>query len=500
MNESPPTMDWSARAERLRPEVLPWIGGMRVTPDCDAQFSSLNPATGGMVAELPACGEREIDAAVAAARRAFVRGDWSRLSPRERMRRLYAFAEALDRRADELALLDTLEMGMPIGLAGPDLRGAIDILRATVEAADKLIDEVIPNHPSTLLLNVHEPVGVVAAITPWNFPAYIAITKIAPALAVGNSVVLKPSEIASLSCLLLGEIAAEAGIPEGVLNVVPGLGQEAGAALARHRDVDLLTFTGSTVTGRRLLEYAGQSNMKRLILECGGKSPHLVFDDVADLDAAADAIVAGITFNSGQVCVAGSRVLVHRAVHADLLGRLLERASAIRAGNPLDESTSFGPLASAAQFARVQDYVASGVAEGAALVVDGAQAPPAPGCYWMPTLFDGVRPDMRIAREEIFGPVLGVTPFEDEDEALRLANATDYGLVATVWTRDAGRGLRLSRGIRAGSVSIIAGPVAGTVDATAGAFEPHGQSGTGVEGGLAGMRAFTRRKAVALSA
>jgi acyl-CoA reductase-like NAD-dependent aldehyde dehydrogenase len=263
--------------------------------------------------------------------------------------------------------------------------------------------------------------------------------------------------------------------------------------------VDLLTFTGSTATGKRLLVAAGQSNMKRLILECGGKSPQIVFADAADLDAVAEAVVTGITFNSGQVCTAGSRLLVERSVHEALLERVLARAAAIRAGDPLDEATTFGPLASAAQRDRVRGFVESGLADGANAVLDGSRELPVRGCYWLPTVFAGAHPRMRIAREEIFGPVLAAFPFEGEDEAVSLANATPFGLAATVWSADLARGLRLSRRIRSGSVSVVAGAVPGQVDATAGAFEPHGQSGMGIEGGLEGMRAFTRLKSVALS-
>lgn len=491
--------NWAARARALRPDVRPWIDGRRVDAEASDSFPSVNPATDAVVAEIPACGGADIDAAVAAARRAFEQGVWSGLSPRQRGQRLHAFAEAIVRSAEHLALLDSLEMGMPIGLAVPDLAVAADLVHAVAEAADKLVDGVIPNDPSTLLLNVREPVGVVGAITPWNFPAWIGITKIAPALAVGNSVVLKPSELASLSCLRLGELAAEAGIPEGVLNVVPGTGSAAGAALALHGDVDLLTFTGSTATGKRLLVAAGQSNMKRLILECGGKSPQIVFADAADLDAVAEAVVTGITFNSGQVCTAGSRLLVERGVHEALLERVLTRAAAIRAGDPLEEATRFGPLASSAQRDRVRSFLASGLAEGASAVLDGSRALPATGCYWLPTVFTGVLPGMQVAREEIFGPLLAVLVFDDENEAVSLANATPFGLAATVWSADLARGVRLSRRIRAGSVSVVAGAAPGQLDATAGAFEPHGQSGLGVEGGLEGMRAFTRLKSLALS-
>lgn len=488
--------DWSAAAAAVRPDPRPWIGGRRVEVDPGRSFRSENPATGATVAELPACGAAEIDAAVRAARAAFEAGAWSRLSPRDRGRKLRAFADQVRAHAREFALLDTLEMGMPIANALGDMQEICGHVEATAEMADKLLDEVIPNDPSAWVLNIREPHGVVGAITPWNFPAYIGISKVLPALAVGNSVVLKPSEIASLSCLRLGELAAAAGIPDGVLNIVPGLGRDAGAALARHMDVDVLTFTGSTATGRRLLEYSGQSNMKRLILECGGKSPQIVFPDVADLDRVAEAIVGGITFNTGQVCVAGSRLLVHRSVADALVSRVVAKARAVEPGDPLQESTTVGPLASCAQFERVRSHVDGARAQGADLLLDGARASPDDGCFWAPTVFGGVTPGMRIAQEEVFGPVLSVLTFESEDEAVAIANGTVYGLTATVWTSDLSRALRLARRISAGAVTIGADPTAGRVDATTGGFEPHRQSGLGVEGGLGGLRSFTRLKSV----
>ncbi|MFN5651895.1 MAG: aldehyde dehydrogenase family protein [Actinomycetes bacterium] len=497
MSDPEPTpTDWSAAAAALRPDPRPWIDGRRVDVDPGGGFRSENPATGTTVAELPSCGAAEIDTAVRSARTAFEGGAWSQLSPRERGRNVRAFAEQVRVYARELALLDTLEMGMPIANALGDMQEIGGHVEATAEMADKLLDEVIPNDPSAWVLNIREPHGVVGAITPWNFPAYIGISKVMPALAVGNSVVLKPSEIASLSCLRLGELAAAAGIPDGVLNIVPGLGGDAGAALARHMDVDVLTFTGSTATGRRLLEYSGQSNMKRLILECGGKSPQIVFPDVADLDRVAEAIVGGITFNTGQVCVAGSRLLVHRSIADALVSRVVAKARAVEPGDPLQESTAFGPLASRGQFERVRSHVAAATEQGAAMLLDGTPASAGGACFWSPTVFADVTPGMRVAQEEIFGPVLSVMTFDSEDEAVSIANGTIYGLTATVWTADLGRALRLARRISAGAVTIGADPARGRVDATTGAFEPHRQSGLGVEGGLGGLRSFTRLKSV----
>jgi len=490
------SITWTAEALALGLDPRPWIGGRRGEPLSTGTFESRNPATGACLVELPNCGTPDIDSAVRAAREVFDHGDWSGQSPRDRAKKMHTFAEIIASHAQELALLDSLEMGMPVRNAFADMQDVVDQIHAVAEMADKLLDDVIPNDPHALVLNVHEPVGVVGAITPWNFPAYIGITKIAPALAVGNSVVLKPSEIASLSCLRLGELAAEAGIPNGVLNVVPGRGSEAGEALALHMEVDLLTFTGSTTTGRRLLELSGESNMKRLILECGGKSPHIVFPDINDLDGLADAIVGGITFNTGQVCVAGSRLIVHRSIHDAIVDRVADRARLLRSGDPLDESTTLGPLASTAQLDRVRGLFESGRRQGAAVTLDGSTPTDQAGCYWLPTIFTAVHSEMQIAREEIFGPILSVLVFDSDEEAVAIANGTIYGLTATVWTRDLPRALKMARSISAGAVTIAARSDGGRVDATTGAFEPHRQSGLGVEGGLGGMRSFTRLKSV----
>jgi acyl-CoA reductase-like NAD-dependent aldehyde dehydrogenase len=498
MNDTANTLDWQAQADALRVDARPWIDGKRASAIADSHFESTNPATGRRVAELPCCGGPDVDAAVRAARSAFSRGVWSEQSPRQRARKLHAFADAIARRANQLALLDSLEMGMPISIAAAYVEHVVEDVRVTAEAVDKLVDAVIPNDPSALLLNIREPHGVVGAITPWNFPAVIAISKIAPAIATGNCIVLKPSEIASLSSLCLGEAAAEAGIPDGVVNIVPGLGGEAGSALALHMDVDFLTFTGSTATGRRLMELAGRSNMKRLALECGGKSPQIVFPDIENLDELAEAVVRSITFNTGQICVAGSRLLVHADIHDEVVDRVVAKASSVRPGNPLDAATTFGPLASRQQFDRVREYFESGKAEGATATLDGSRPKADAGCYWLPTVFTAVRGEMRIAREEIFGPVLSTMKFETEEEAVATANGTIYGLTSTLWTRDMSRVVRLARKIRGGRIEVVSRPGSGRVDATAGAFEPSGQSGFGAEGGLEGLRTFTHLKALLL--
>jgi acyl-CoA reductase-like NAD-dependent aldehyde dehydrogenase len=389
-------------------------------------------------------------------------------------------------------------MGIPVSVSMEDVHGSASALRATADLATNLTDEVLPGRPGTLALNVHEPVGVVAAITPWNFPLYIALSKIGAALAAGNSVVLKPSEIASLSSLRLADLAVSAGIPEGVLNVVPGLGPAAGAALAGHHDVDMLTFTGSTVTGKVLMALAGGSNLKRLALECGGKSAHIVLPDVSDLDGIAAEIARGILFNSGQVCTAGSRLIVHRSVREPLMSRVLAHAAAVVAGDPLDSRVDFGPLASAGQYARVRAYLELGCAEDARMVFGKAQlAHPPAGCMLMPVIFSDVSKSMRIAREEIFGPVLCVLDFDTIEQAVEIANATPYGLVGTVWTGDLAAGLGIARRLRCGHVA-VAGAPGEPAEVSGGSFEPHGQSGFGAEGGARGLRTMMKLKSLAV--
>ncbi|OYT94440.1 MAG: aldehyde dehydrogenase PuuC, partial [Pseudomonas sp. PGPPP3] len=329
MNDSSDTSHtlahWQQAAAALRADTRPVIGGCRVEPLATETFQSVHPHDGRVVATYPACGLSEIDSAVAAARKAFEAGAWAGLAPAERTRVLHRLSDLLRTHGDELALMDALEMGMPITQALGDIDEAVDGLRAQAQLASQLTDLVLPSAPHTLALNLRIPHGVVGAVTPWNFPLYVALSKVVPALVMGNSLVLKPSELASLSCLRLAELAVEAGLPPGVFNVVPGRGLPAGQALARHMDVDCLTFTGSTATGLQLLQDAGRSNLKVTLLECGGKSPQLVFDDLGDMDALADALVQGFAWNSGQVCVSGTRILVAQHLFDRLAAALAER-------------------------------------------------------------------------------------------------------------------------------------------------------------------------------
>jgi 4-(gamma-glutamylamino)butanal dehydrogenase len=411
----------------------------------------VSPRDGAVVGEVASCSPADVDAAVLGARAAFEDGRWSRAAPAERKRVLLRLAELVARDRAVLALHDTLDMGKPItdGYAG-DVPGSAACIAWYGEAADKLYDRSPRAHPSALALVTHEPVGVVGAVVPWNFPLLMAVWKLAPALAAGNSVVLKPAEQSPHSALHLAALAAEAGLPDGVLQVVPGVGETAGRALGLHPDVDVVAFTGSTEVGRHFLRYAADSNLKRVYLECGGKAPNIVLAD-ADVAAAARTAAWGIFFNSGEMCTAASRLLVHRDVHDEVLDGVLAAAGDVVAGDPLDPATTFGPLVDAAQAARVRGYIARGVEEGARLATGGPDSALG-GCHVPPTVFEGVRSDMAIAQEEIFGPVLATIPFRDVDEAIRIANDTPYGLSAAVWTRDLVTAHRTARRVRAGTV------------------------------------------------
>lgn len=394
--------------------------------------------------------------AVAAARRAFDDGRWSRAAPTERKRVLHRIADIIEERALELTVLGVRDNGTEFNMAlKAEAGSAAGTFRYYAEAVDKIYGEVAPTAENVLGLVHREPVGVVGAIVPWNFPLMIGAWKLAPALATGNSVVLKPAETASLSLLKLAEYCMEAGLPDGVLNVVTGQGSVAGEALALSMDVDVLVFTGSGATGRRLLEYSARSNLKRVYLELGGKSPNVVFADAPDLEKAAAVSAMGIFRNSGQVCVAGSRLLVERSIHDDFVAALSRHAAALKVGDPLDLGSQVGAINSLGQLEGNLGFVADATAQGAEIALGGGRILESTGGYYMePTVLTGVAPDNRVFREEVFGPVLAVTAFDGDEEAIALANATDYGLAAGVWTGNLGRAHRMVRGIRAGIVHV----------------------------------------------
>ncbi len=446
-----------ANAARSRIETRLFIDGKYVDAAKGGRFTTVNPANGEALAEMSAGTAEDIDRAVAAARRAFRSGVWSKMAPRQRMEVMHRFAALIDRHSESLAVLETLDMGKPIAdVVGGDLPAVVETIRFMAECIDKVDGAVTSTESSVMHLVLREPFGVVGAISPWNYPLLMATWKIAPALAAGNTVVLKPAEQAPMSCLRLAELFVEAGGPAGVFNVVNGLGEEAGRALALHEDVRKITFTGSTAVGKLILQYAGQSNMKQVALECGGKTPQVFTADIADLDRAVTAAYRGIYSNMGEVCNAGSRLLVDRSIRDRFVERFIALGrDAYQPGDPLDPATNMGPLVTRDDQKRVLGLIEMGRKEGARLEFGGdAPANLREGAYVYPTLFTGVKNDMSIARQEIFGPVASVIEFDGLDEAIAIANDTIYGLAAGVWTRDLDTAFKLVRGIEAGIIWI----------------------------------------------
>ena len=430
------------------------IAGKLVGAASGESFANHSPRDGAKLNDVAACAAADIDLAVRAARQSFEDGRWRGQSPRHKKKILFRLAELMERDLKELAFLETLDMGKPIRDAlGVDIPSAINSIRWYAEALDKIYGEVAVTPAERLSFVVREPLGVVGAIVPWNFPLHMACWKLAPALAMGNSVVLKPAEQSPLTALKLGQLALEAGLPDGVLNVVPGFGETAGQALARHMDVDLIAFTGSGEVGRKLMVYAGESNLKRVALELGGKSPQLVFADAEDLGAAAEAAAWGIFFNQGEVCNAASRLLVEETIKDAFLEKVLRAAKQFMPGDPLDPASIAGAIVNQAQMQRVLGYIDIAQKEGATLALGGSRVRADSGGYYIePTVFDRVGAASTLAREEVFGPVLGVIGFSSEEEAVRLANDTVYGLASGLWTANISRAHRVARQLRTGLV------------------------------------------------
>ncbi|MBV6827055.1 aldehyde dehydrogenase [Pseudomonas sp. PD9R] len=432
------------------------IGGRAHHAQDGKTFAVINPATNTLLAHVAACGDAEVDLAVAVARNAFENGTWARMAPRERKVILLRLAELILANREELALLDSLSMGKPVMDAYMvDVPGAAQVFAWYAESLDKLYDQVAPTGRDVLATITRVPLGVIAAVVPWNFPLDMAAWKLAPALAAGNSVILKPAEQSPFSALRLAELALQAGVPEGVLNVITGLGEQAGRALGLHPDIDALAFTGSTEVGKYFMQYSAQSNLKQVWLECGGKSPNLVFDDCLDLDLAAEKAAFGIFFNQGEVCSANSRLLVQRSIHDQFVERLIEKTRHWQPGDPLNPASKMGAIVDAKQADRIMGYINAATASGARLVAGGDRLSiNGSNNFIQPTLFTEVSPDMQLSREEVFGPVLAITPFDDEDQAVKIANDHIYGLAASVWTDNLNRAHRVAGRLNAGTVSV----------------------------------------------
>ena len=470
------------------------IGGKQMDAASGRSFEAIDPSTGRSLTEVPRGESADVDSAVSAAREAFEDRRWSGMRPGKRAEILFKLGELVKRHIPELAQLEALDSGKPIALASGEIWAAGEAFRYFSGWPTKIFGETNPTDDKMFVYSLREPVGVCGGIIPWNFPLIMAVWKIAPALAFGNTVVLKPAEQTPLTALRVGQLALEAGVPEGVVNVVSGFGDEAGAALAAHGDVDKIAFTGSTEVGRKILA-ASTGNLKRVTLELGGKSPNIVFSD-ADMRRAAKGSMMGVFSNSGQICTAGSRILVEKSIHDEFVDSLVAATESMKLGPALDEDTGMGPVVSAEQLDRVTSYIDIGKAEGAELVTGGERATElGEGYFIRPAVFTGVRNDMQIAREEIFGPVAAVIEVEDVDQAISVANDTIYGLAAAIWTTDLSKAHRVARGIRAGTVWVN---TSGLYDPAV-SFGGFKQSGYGRELGLHSMEAYTEQKSVWIS-
>ena len=445
---------WVAKSKEITIPNQMFIDGEFVSAVSGATFDAISPIDQRVLAKVAAGDSHDVDKAVAAAKRTFEYGVWRDLNPRDKKAIMLKWADLIREHYEEIALLETLEVGKPIGdTSGYDALAVARVIQWYGETIDKRYDEIAPAPTNSLAMITREPLGVIGAIVPWNYPIVIASWKIGPALAMGNSIVLKPSEESSLAILRIAQLGIEAGLPKGVFNVVTGLGDQAGQALARHMDVAKIAFTGSGPVGKKMLQYAAESNLKQVALELGGKSPQVVLDDVVDLDKSASSIAWGIYYNSGQTCNAGSRVIVHENIKDSLIAKLAEFVSNFKVGDPLDPTTQMGPVVSLKQRDRVNNYLVLVGASGEKFIY-GGKKPTGNDCYFEPTLIDGAKHDSRLVQEEIFGPVIVVETLKSDQEALALANGTNYGLAASVWSGNISRAHNFAKRLRAGTVWI----------------------------------------------
>ena len=468
-----------------------FINGNYVDATTGKTFESISPVDGKLITNVSECDIEDINKAVKAAREVFEKGSWSRMAPSKRKKILFNFADLMKRNILELGILETLNMGKPISTATGDIAACINCTRWYAEAIDKIYDDVAPTSDNLLATITREPLGVVGAVTPWNYPLLMACWKFAPALATGNSFILKPAEQSPLSALRVAELAIEAGMPEGVFNVVPGYGPTAGKALGMHMDVDKLGFTGSTEVGRYFLSYSGQSNMKRVSLECGGKSPNIIFADAPDLDHAAQMAADGMFGNSGQVCDAPSRLLVQKSIKDEFLEKVVNYSKPWVPDDPFNPETLMGTIVDKTQTEKILSYIDIGKSEGASVIAGGDQVKQDTGGYYInPTVFKDVKNEMTVAKEEIFGPVLCAIDFENEDEALQIANDTNYGLNAMIWSNDLNKVHKLTKRIKSGKV-LVNNLSDGDMSLPHGGFK---QSGFGRDKSLEALGQYTQSK------